>query len=45
MLGSDYPLLSPSRYFKEMEKTALTGEEKELIAGWNAARILLPTKT
>lgn len=41
MLGSDYPLLSPSRYFKEMDKTGLTEEEKELISGANAARILL----
>lgn len=41
MLGSDYPLLSPSRYFKEMDKTGLTGEEKAMIAGGNAARVFL----
>lgn len=41
MLGSDYPLLSPSRYFREMTKTDLNPEEKELIEGKNAASVLL----
>lgn len=41
MLGSDYPLLSPSRYFKEMDKTGLNTEEKDMIAGRNAAGVLL----
>ncbi|HOL16892.1 MAG TPA: amidohydrolase family protein [Bacillota bacterium] len=41
MLGSDYPLLSPSRYFKEMAQTGLSEAEVELIAGQNAARVLL----
>ncbi len=39
MLGSDYPLLSPSRYYKEMDKTGLTSGEKEQIKGENAARL------
>ncbi len=41
LLGSDYPLLPPSRYFKEMAKTTLSDEEKEQISGRNAARVLL----
>ncbi len=41
MLGSDFPLLSPSRYFKEMSKTNLTPQEKELIEGKTAASLLL----
>jgi len=41
LLGSDYPLLSPARYFKEMDQTALSEEEKKMIAGDNAARIFL----
>lgn len=40
MFGSDYPLLSPSRYFNEMDKTTLSTNEKEQIAGRNAARVL-----
>lgn len=40
LLGSDYPLLPFSRYLKEMERTGLSAEEKELISGDNAARML-----
>jgi hypothetical protein len=40
LFGSDYPLLPPSRYFKEMEASGLTQEEKEAIEGGNARRLL-----
>jgi predicted TIM-barrel fold metal-dependent hydrolase len=40
VLGSDYPLLSPSRYYKEWDATDLSEEEKDGICGGNAARFL-----
>jgi len=40
LLGSDYPLLSPSRYFKEMEKTELSRNEIDQISGRNASLLL-----
>lgn len=39
MLGSDFPLLSPSRYFKEIARTSLSPVERELVEGKNAARV------
>lgn len=39
LYGSDYPLLPPSRYWREMEEAGLTPEEQEAIGGWNAARL------
>lgn len=39
LLGSDYPLLSPSRYFKEMEEADLPPQERDKVAGENAARL------
>jgi predicted TIM-barrel fold metal-dependent hydrolase len=39
VFGSDYPLLPPSRYFREMEEARLTGEEIAAITGENAARL------
>ncbi|QSZ27311.1 amidohydrolase family protein [Aceticella autotrophica] len=41
LLGSDFPLLSPSRYYKEWSQTNLTEEEKLKINGLNASSILL----
>lgn len=41
LLGSDYPLLSPSRYYREWSQTDLSQEEIAGIWGDNAARILL----
>ena len=38
LLGSDFPLLSPSRYYREWAATDLGEEEKEGIWGENAAR-------
>ncbi|MCK5783516.1 MAG: amidohydrolase family protein, partial [Desulfobacterales bacterium] len=39
LLGTDYPLLPPSRYFSELESAGMTAEEKEQICGLNAARL------
>ena len=40
LFGSDYPLLAPVRYFKELEEANLTDTEREQICGRNAARLL-----
>jgi len=40
LFGSDYPLLPPSRYFKEMEEAALPEDWREMLLGKNLARIL-----
>ncbi len=39
LFGSDYPLLQPDRYFKELEAANLSEEEKADICGKNAARL------
>lgn len=40
LFGSDYPLLSPARYFEEMEKAGLSREEIDRVSGGNAAELL-----
>jgi hypothetical protein len=40
LLGSDFPLLSPARYYKEWAATSITEEEKAGIWGDNAVRLL-----
>jgi len=40
LFGSDYPLISPSRYIKEMTAAGLSSEETRLILGQTAARLL-----
>ena len=40
LFGTDYPLLRPKRYFKEMEEAALNDEEKKAICGENAKLLL-----
>jgi predicted TIM-barrel fold metal-dependent hydrolase len=40
LFGSDYPLLSPSRYMKEMEEAGLPDDWREMILGQNLARLL-----
>ena len=40
LFGSDYPLLEPIRYFKELEKTDLSQDEIEGICGRNAMQLL-----
>lgn len=39
LFGSDYPLLAPSRYFKELEQADLATEEVAAIMGGNAVRL------
>ena len=40
LFGSDYPLLNPSRYFKEMETAGLSQDAMDQMGGSNAARLL-----
>ncbi len=40
LFGSDYPLLPPSRYLKEMRNGGLSPEHQKLVTGENAARLL-----
>ena len=40
LFGSDYPLLSPKRYFSELQEAGLGPDERSRICGLNAARLL-----
>ncbi len=40
LLGTDYPLLKPMRYFNEMKKAGLSDAQRNAINGANAARVL-----
>jgi len=40
LFGSDFPLIKPSRYFKEMEDAGLSNDAIERIRGENAASLL-----
>jgi len=40
LFGSDFPLLPQSRYLPAMEKSPLSSEEKQLILGENAKKLL-----
>ena len=40
LFGSDYPLISPSRYFKEIKETAISRENMDKITGQNSAKLL-----
>lgn len=40
LFSSDFPLIKPSRYFKEFEEAGLTREEKNAICGENARKLL-----
>lgn len=40
LFGSDYPLLPPQRYFKEMEEAGLPDNQRNNICGFNAAKLL-----
>jgi uncharacterized protein len=40
LLGSDYPLLAPQRYFKEIDRAGLTDAQRQAICGANAAGLL-----
>jgi len=39
LFGSDFPLLSPIRYFDEMKTAGLTQDEMQQICGGNAAEL------
>ena len=40
LFGTDFPLIKPSRYFKEMAQAGLTDRQKEAITGSNAMQVL-----
>lgn len=40
LFGSDYPLLKPSRYFREIEATDIGKENIEAICGMNAKKLI-----
>jgi len=40
LFGSDFPLLAPSRYLPALEESGLDDEEKKLILGGNARKLL-----
>jgi len=40
LFGSDYPLIKPSRYIKEMDSAELSQETREMILSGNARRLL-----
>ncbi len=37
LFGTDFPLLTPERYYKDLNHTGLTEKEKEMVLGDNAA--------
>ncbi len=40
LLGTDFPLLPPGRYYRELTASGLSDEEKDFILGGNAKKIL-----
>ncbi len=40
LFGTDYPLIAPDRYFREIDSSGISPEVREKILGHNAARIL-----
>jgi predicted TIM-barrel fold metal-dependent hydrolase len=40
LFGSDYPLIKPSRYFKEMKESGLSQDAVQKICGYNATALL-----
>ncbi|MBF0411688.1 MAG: amidohydrolase [Desulfamplus sp.] len=40
LLGSDYPLLKPSRYYKDINESGISKEEKEKVMGKNAINLI-----
>jgi len=40
LLGTDFPLLKPQRYFREMTQAGLTDLEREAVCGGNAMKVL-----
>ncbi len=39
LFGTDFPLISPQRYFRELEESGLSGEDRENILGLNFLRL------
>lgn len=40
LFGTDYPLIQPKRYFREMDQAGLSEAEKKAISGDNALKVL-----
>ena len=40
LFGTDYPLISPQRYFRELEESGLSKEDQEKILGLNFLKLL-----
>jgi predicted TIM-barrel fold metal-dependent hydrolase len=40
LFGSDFPLISPQRYFRELEGSGLSREDQEKILGLNFSKLL-----
>jgi predicted TIM-barrel fold metal-dependent hydrolase len=38
--GTDFPLISPRRYFKELEESGLSRQDQEKILGLNFTRLI-----
>jgi len=39
LFGTDYPLLTPDRYYKDMDKSSLSEEQKAMVPGGNAQKL------
>jgi predicted TIM-barrel fold metal-dependent hydrolase len=40
LFGSDFPLIGPERYFREMDQAGISAEDKARVCGLNAAALL-----
>ena len=40
LFGSDYPLIKPSRYYKDLDTAGISPEDRAAILGGNAERLL-----
>ncbi len=40
LFGTDYPLLKPTRYFKDMDASGISEEERKAVCGGNASSLL-----
>jgi hypothetical protein len=40
LFGTDFPLISPRRYYKELEESGLSKQDREKILGLNFARLI-----
>jgi predicted TIM-barrel fold metal-dependent hydrolase len=40
LFGTDYPLLKPARYFRDMDAAGISDTQKSLIGGENARNLL-----